>query len=239
MNLEFFVSNRKLTRKGLTTLVADTAQCDTFTIEFDSEWDGLVKVVELQNGADTAQVFYTGKTPLPRQVCGRGDLYLICHGYRKKGDSVAVVRTIPMTRPVRMVGSAPIQGSTSQPYTPSAFEQMAAQTAKAQAAAELAEQTAARLLAMEQAGAFTGPAGPSGRNATVQVYDVQEGTPARVENLGTERNALLRFVLPYTYALTQQDKEQIALLALGEMDAALDAILTIQKALISGGEVEA
>lgn len=237
MNLEFFVSNRKLTRKGMSTLVADTAACDTFTIDFDSEWDGLVKLVELQNGGDTAQVLYTGKTPLPKQVCGRGELYLVCHGYRKKGDSVAVVRTIPMTRPVKMVGSAPIQGSTAQPYTPSAFEQMAAQTADARQAAQEARQAVQELLALKEAGAFTGPPGPGGLSATVQVESVREGAPARVENLGTERNARLRFTLPYQYVLTDGDRQAIAELALGDIAAAMDAIVAIQEALIAGGEV--
>jgi len=136
MNLEFFVANRKLTAKGHAALTADTAQCDTFTIDFDREWDGLVKVVTLENGDNTVQVLYTGKTPLPRQVCGRGDLRLLCCGYRSKGDSVAVVRTFPMIRPVRMVGAAAAVADTAQPEAASLYEQLMAAAARAEAAAQ-------------------------------------------------------------------------------------------------------
>ena len=71
-------------------LVGDTAGHYTFTVNFDEEWKGLAKVVVFQNGADTAQVLYTGEAPLPAQVCGRGALYVACHGYRRVGDAVAV-----------------------------------------------------------------------------------------------------------------------------------------------------
>lgn len=234
MNLEFFVSERKLTKKGLGTLCADTAACDTFTIDFDEEWDGLVKLVVLQNGGDMVQVFYTGKTPLPRQVCGRGELYLTCHGYRKKGDSVAVVKTVPMVRPVRLVGTTAVQGNNMQPYTPSAFEQMAAKIAEAekiaQGAAQEATRVAKQLLSWKEQGMFTGPAGLS---ATVRVDSVRKGEPACVENLGTERNAVLRFTLPYQDSLTEEDLQKICReleqLLVGDISAALDEILAIQQ----------
>ena len=230
MNLEFFVKNRKLTRKGLASLVTDTIACDTFTIAFDREWDGLVKVVVLRNGKDTAEVLYTGKSSLPRQVCGRGDLYLTCYGYRQKGDDVAVVRTMPMVRPVRMVGAASSEAENTQPYTPSAYAQMAAVVARAEQAAAKAESTAKELLAMKEAGAFQGAAGPAGAAATIVVESTRQGDVPMVENLGTERSVRLRFTLPGKYVPTQEDKDAL----LGDLDAALDGILAIQDSLMGG-----
>lgn len=236
MNLEFFVRNRKLTRKGCGTLVADTTACDTFTIDFDREWDELVKIVVLRNGSDTVQLIYTGKTPLPRQVCGRGDLYLTCHGYRQKGDAVAVVRTIPMVHPVRMVGSTSDQGGASQPVAPSVYEQMAALVEKAQSAAQAAETERKLLQQLRLSGQLVGPAGPAGQAATITLAPSQLGSEARVENLGTRNNAVLRFTLPQ--GLTEEEKEamegRIRQAALEDLSAALDEILAIQAALIGG-----
>ena len=45
MNLAFAVRDRRLTRKGLEPLAADTAGHITFTVDFDAEWTGMVKVV--------------------------------------------------------------------------------------------------------------------------------------------------------------------------------------------------
>lgn len=229
MNLEFFVCGRKLTKKGTQTLCADTAACDTFTIDFDKEWDGLVKVVTLQNGEHTVQVTYTGKTPLPRQVCGRGALYLTCHGYRKKSDTVAVLTTVPMVRPVYLLGTVPGAASDSQPFTPTVYEQVLAAVAQTQQAAQKAEQTARDLLAMKERGDFDGKQGPAAR---VKVHSVIQGSPAGVENLGTDSHAVLRFTLPF--GLTEQEKQQLKLDITGDMDEALETILAIQQELIGG-----
>lgn len=218
MNLEFFVRNRKLTRKGLASLIADTLACDTFTIDFDKEWDDLVKVVVLRNGKDIAEVLYTGKMPIPRQVCGRGDLYLTCHGYRRKGDDVAVVRTMPMVRPVRMVGSVSAEAENTQPYTPTAYAQMAAVVARAEQAAAGAEAVKQQLLAMKEAGEFQGAPGPAGPAATIVVEETRQGDAPVVENLGTERNVRLRFTLPGKYVLTQEDKQEIVAMIDGNLE---------------------
>lgn len=221
MNLEFFVANRKLTAKGYAALTADTAQCDTFTIDFDREWDGLVKVVTLENGDNTVQVLYTGKTPLPRQVCGRGDLRLLCCGYRSKGDSVAVVRTFPMIRPVRMVGAAAAVTDTAQPEAASLYEQLMAAAARAEAAAQSARDISALLKRKLEEGAFMGQPGPAGAAATITLAPVLQADTPLVENIGTDRNACLRFTLPGKYVMTAQDKQDIALL----VDEALTALI--------------
>ena len=230
MNLEFFVSRRKITRKGCTSPIADTANCDTFTVEFDEEWDGLVKIVELRNADVAVQVFYTGPTPIPRQVCGRGALYLTCHGYRPKDDTVEVIRTLPMVRPVLLAGSELPADSTGQPYTPSAFEQMAAQIAEAQSAAADARQAVRELLALKETGAFNGPVGAA---ATVQLEQVCYGAPARVENLGTEHHARLRFTLPYR--MSEEEKEELMAQMLGDLEQPLDEILALQEHFIGKG----
>lgn len=145
VKLEFFVKNRRLTRKGSLPLVGDTGGHDTFTVEFDEEWRGLAKVVVFQNGADTAQVLYTGEAPLPAQVCGRGALYVACHGYRRIGDAVAVVRTIRMSRPILLQGSDPMSGDEGQPFTPTLFDQVVAAAGEAEAAAAAARAQAEKL----------------------------------------------------------------------------------------------
>lgn len=229
MNMEFFVCRRKLTKKGAQTLCADTAACDTFTIDFDKEWDGLVKVVTLQNGDAAVQVTYTGKTPLPRQVCGRGALYLTCHGYRKKSDTAAVLTTVPMVRPVYLLGTEVGAGDDSQPFTPTVYEQVLAAVAQTEQAAQMAQQTARDLLAMKERGDFDGKQGPA---AKIKIHSVVQGSPAVVENLGTDSHAVLRFTLPF--GLTEEEKQQLKLDIAGDLDEALGTILAIQQELIGG-----
>lgn len=196
MNLEFFVANRKLTAKGSSALAADTAACDTFSVEFDREWDGLVKMVELKNGKNVVQVLYTGKTPLPRQVCGRGALYLTCRGYRQKGDAVAVVRTLPMVRPVLLVGSVPAAETVPQPEAVSIYAQMAASVERAEKAAETAAETAKRLITMQEQGLLQGEKGEAATVSVGQVGTCAPGEAARVYATGTRQNVTLHFVLP-------------------------------------------
>lgn len=228
MNLEFFVSKDRLTYRGTSAPVADTAVCDTFTIEFDAPWNDLVKVVTLRNGRDTAQLIYTGKAPLPRQVCGRGELHLCCHGYRQMGDSVAVLRTKPMVRPVRMLGMDSITGEQAQPVTPSLFEQVMAAAGRVQAAAVQAEELHAELTRLREEGAFRGEQGLPGRAATVAVDSVRHGEVPLVENLGTDRNAILRFTLPYK--LTEDEKREL----LGDVEETIDHILDLQQQFLGG-----
>ena len=234
MNLEFFVSRRKLTRKGSGSVVADGTGIDTFTVDFDEEWDGLVKLVELKNADACAQVIYTGKTPLPARICGRGALYLTCYGYRRRGDDVAVLRTAPMVHPVMMAGPSAAQGSSGQPYTPSAFDRMTAEVAQAQQAAEEARAVAAELQKLKENGAFKGEPGAAGAAAAVEILPLRQGTPARVENLGTSNRARLRFTLPY--GMTEEEKnamaEQIRTSLEESIGLALDEILHIQQQCI-------
>ena len=197
MNLEFFVRDQKITRKGLEPLVGDTAGFYTFSIEFDSVWDDLVKVVVFRNGADTAQMIYTGQSPLPASVSGRGDLYVACHGYRKKDDTVAVIRTIRMTRPVRLLGAEPMVGDDGQTFTPTLLDQVLsscgdAKTAakSAQDAAKSAQNLTAQLQQMVEQGVF------HGKSASVVVEQVVEGEVPAVVNVGTERDVRLHITLP-------------------------------------------
>ena len=190
MNLEFFVKNQKITRKGLTPLVGDTAGFYTFTIDFDQAWDGLVKVVVFRNGADTAQMVYTGQSPLPAQVSGRGDLYVACHGYRQKGDAAAVLRTIRMTRPVRLLGSAPLAGDETGVFTPTVFDQVMAVVGTAQAAAERATALTKNLQQQWENGQF------NGITPEIQIGTVTSGPEAQVTDVGDAPHVKLNFVLP-------------------------------------------
>lgn len=147
MNLEFFVKDQQITRKGFQPVVADTTGFYTFSIAFDQAWDDLVKVVVLQNGGETAQMIYTGQTWLPDNVNKRGNLYLACHGYREAGDSTAVIRTMRMTQPVRILEPGPKAGGDPERYTPTVFEQVMAAAGAANAAAKAANQARDDLLA--------------------------------------------------------------------------------------------
>lgn len=235
MNLDFFVANRTLTAKCCTAALSDTVGQDTFTVSFDKQWDGLVKIVVLQNGENKVRLLYTGKAPIPRQVCGRGELYLTCFGYRGKDDGAAVICTKPMIRPVRMIGAVLAQADTAQPVTPSLLEQMTAVVAKAEEAAEQARQIGSSLKRLQEQGAFQGAPGPAGLCATVQVDSVRHGEVAKVENLGTERNALLRFTIPYK--LTQEELELLQEQLVGDLDETLDHILALQNGLTGGDGV--
>ena len=228
MNLEFFVSRGRVTYGGISKPAADSSAFDSFTVAFDRQWDDLVKVVVLKNGKNTAQMIYTGKMPLPGQVCGRGDLYLCCYGYRQLGDSTAVLQTKPMVRPVRMQGRTRPEADSAKPYTPSLLEQITAMAGNAQSAAQKAEELCLTLTKLREQGAFRGEQGPAGLSATVQVEGVRHGETAKVENVGTARNALLRFTLPYK--LTEQERQRL----LGDIDKALDHILAIQNAILGG-----
>lgn len=160
MKLEFFVRDLRMTRKGLEPLVGDTSGYYTFTIAFDRAWEGLVKVVVFQNGDQTAQMIYKGESRLPPQVSGAGELYVACHGYRKEGDQVAVLRTLRMVKPVRLRPSGPMEGDTAQIGTPSLYAQVMAAVGQADAIRQ-------ELIAARDAGAFIGPPGQPGKDAEV------------------------------------------------------------------------
>lgn len=196
MKLELFVRDRRVRRTGTEPLVAGTAQVDTFTIDFDAEWTGMVKVVVFQNGDSTAQLLYTGETQIPANVLAPGELYVACHGYKKLEDSMAVLRTVAMVRPIPVLLSEP--GVTADPavYTPTMLEQMLTAVQAADEAAAQARQIYAQLQAALEAGQFTGPQGIPGQNATLEIDGAEEGAQAAVYNLGTAQNARLRFVLP-------------------------------------------
>ena len=186
MNLEFFVKQKRITRKGTAPLVGDTAGHYTFRVEFDEEWEGLAKVVVFRNGSHTAQVLYTGQTLLPAQVCGRGELYVACHGYKNLDDEAAVIRTIRMTRPVHLLGSAPMAGDQAQPYTPTLFEQVVA-------AADAANRARERLLQDKAGGVFDGQAAKVTVGST---RTAPEDSEARVYATGTQQDLTLHFVIP-------------------------------------------
>jgi len=226
MNLEFFVSGGRLTYKGPSTPVSGCG--DTFTITFDEPWKELVKVVTLRNGADAVQVLYTGKTSLPRQVCGRGELHLCCYGYGQMGDEVAVLKTRPMVRPVRLLGAQSAGMENTAPELPSLYEQVMAAVGAAKTAAAEAEDAIGKLKKLREDGAFRGEQGLPGQAATVTVEQVRHGQVAAVENLGTDRNAILRFTLPYK--LTEEEKTQV----LGDLEAVIDHILQLQQQLLGG-----
>lgn len=197
MNLEFFVRDQKITKKGWEPLVGDTAGFYTFSIDFDEPWQDLVKVVVFRNGADTAQMIYTGQSPLPAAVSGRGDLYVACHGYRKKDDSVAVLRTVRMTRPVRLLGSDPMAGDGETPFTPKLFGQVMASAADAKSAARSAASAAASAEALTELLREKLESGQlQGESASVTVEQVLEGSHASVVNVGTEQQVRLVITLP-------------------------------------------
>lgn len=160
MKLEFFVRDLRMTRKGLEPLVGDTSGYYTFTIAFDRAWDGLVKVVVFQNGDQTAQMIYKGESRLPPQVSGAGELYVACHGYRREGDQVAVLRTLRMVKPVRLRPSGPMEGDTAQIGTPSLYAQVMGAVGQAEAIRQ-------ELIEARDSGAFIGPPGQPGRDAEV------------------------------------------------------------------------
>ena len=211
MKLEFYVRYKRLERLGDLPLVGDTGGHYTFTVDFDAEWDGLAKVVVFQNGEHTAQVLYNGETQVPAQVCGRGALYVACHGYRRLGDTAAVVRTLRMSRPLLLHGSEPMAGDEAQPYTPTLFEQVVAAAGEANEAAAAAREAAERIPAgdwedpsqaveealrmAKESGEFDGPAGPQGpkgdpgSDATVTKESIDAAlgyTPAKTSDIPTQ-----------------------------------------------------
>lgn len=196
MNLAFAVRDRRLTRKGLEPLAADTAGHITFTVDFDAEWTGMVKVVVFENGDQRTELLYTGQAEIPAAVLGAGELYVSVNGYRSQGDTVAIVRTVAMARPVQILpaGAAPAGDPTA--YTPTLLEQILAAAGEAGTAAAEAQAVKNELLADKEAGLFTGETGPAGESATIAVDGAEEGEEAAVYNLGTARNARLRFILP-------------------------------------------
>lgn len=193
---EFTIRDRRLTYRGLEPLTAGSAGADTFTIDFDAEWTGLTKLVVLRNGGNTAQLVYSGETAIPANVLVPGELYIACHGYRKLEDTVAVVHTVTMVRPVVIVESLPAPDGDPAVYTPTLFEQIVAETGAAREAAAAADAVRLELQAGLENGSFVGPPGPPGENATITVDGAEAGENAAVYNLGTARNARLRFVLP-------------------------------------------
>lgn len=156
MKLEFTVRNKRLSCKSGGPLVGDTVGHYTVSFQFDQEWDGLVKVVAFRNGADTASLIYTGACPLPPQVSGRGELQVACHGYRKEGDQVAVVRTFRMARPLRLLAAGPMAEDNTEAFTPTLFSQVMAAAGEALDAAGQVEQIKQELQQQKDRGDFDG-----------------------------------------------------------------------------------
>lgn len=196
MKLAFVVRDRRLTRKGLAPLAADTAGHITFTVDFDAEWTGMVKVVVFENGESRAEVLYNGETEIPAAVLGAGELYVSVSGYRRLEDTVAVVHTVVMARPVQILPAGATPAGDPAAYTPTLLEQILALVDATAEAVGQAQTAREQLLADKAAGTFNGAPGPAGESATIAVDGTEEGETAAVYNLGTERNARLRFVLP-------------------------------------------
>jgi len=156
MRLEFTVQNKTLTCRHSGPLVGDTAGHYTVSVSFDAEWDGLTKVLAFRNGADTASLLYTGECDLPPQVSGPGELEVACHGYRNADDEVAVVRTFRMTRPLRILASAPMAEDSGSEWTPTLFSQVVAAAGQAVEASGQAAQAVKELQQQKASGAFDG-----------------------------------------------------------------------------------
>lgn len=156
MTLKLFVHKRRLRWEQSAPLVGGTAEFDRFSVEFDEEWEGLVKLVVFRNGTHTAQLIYTGPTALPARVCGPGELYIACHGFRSDPEEPAVLRTVRMDRPIRLWISEPMAGDPAGQFTPTVFEQVMAASGRALEAADRAEQIGEALKQARDRGEFDG-----------------------------------------------------------------------------------
>lgn len=217
------VTNQELVLKESVSSVEENQNYIQCVFDFTTEdWDDTVKTAYFRNpktGIVTSQMLSGDQCTIPPEsLSDEGYVQFSVAGEKEKYRITSSI--------VQFFNRPTVYGGDPSDPTPTQYEQIVAQTAAAQNAAEDAQQTAEEIRQQADSGAFNGkdgspgPAGPQGEPgqqgpqgpagasgapgkdgaaATVTVGAVttgEPGTDAAVTNTGTENAAVLDFLIP-------------------------------------------
>ena len=217
------VTNQELVLKESVSSVEENQNYIQCVFDFTTEdWDDTVKTAYFRNpktGIVTSQMLSGDQCTIPPEsLSDEGYVQFSVAGEKERYRITSSI--------VQFFNRPTVYGGDPSDPTPTQYEQIVAQTAAAQNAAEDAQQTAEEIRQQADSGAFNGkdgspgPAGPQGEPgqqgpqgpagasgapgkdgaaATVTVGAVttgEPGTDAAVTNTGTANAAVLDFVLP-------------------------------------------
>ena len=217
------VTNQELVLKESVSSVEENQNYIQCVFDFTTEdWDDTVKTAYFRNpktGIVTSQMLSGDRCTIPPEsLSDEGYVQFSVAGEKERYRITSSI--------VQFFNRPTVYGGDPSDPTPTQYEQIVAQTAAAQNAAEDAQQTAKEIREQAESGAFNGkdgspgPAGPQGEPgpqgelgpagadgppgkdgaaATVTVGTVTTGdpdTPASVTNSGTENAAVLDFLIP-------------------------------------------
>lgn len=168
------------------------------------DWSGTVKTAYFKNActkAITAQLLENDACFIPSEA-------LTAAGYIEFSVAGEKANYRITSAIAEFYNGDTIYGGEPSDPTPSQYDQIIAQTAAAQTAAENAEKIADEIQEKAESGAFNGkdgapgPAGPQGEPGAAATIEIGEtttgepGTQASVTNTGTETAAVLNFTIP-------------------------------------------
>lgn len=217
------VTNQELVLKESVSSVEENQNYIQCVFDFTTEdWNDTVKTAYFRNpktGIVTSQMLSGDQCTIPPEsLSDEGYVQFSVAGEKERYRITSSI--------VQFFNRPTVYGGDPSDPTPTQYEQIVAQTAAAQNAAEDAQQTAEEIRQQAESGAFNGkdgspgPAGPQGEPgqqgpqgpagasgapgkdgaaATVTVGTVttgEPGTDAAVTNTGTENAAVLDFVIP-------------------------------------------
>lgn len=202
------VTNQELVLKESVSSVEENQNYIQCVFDFTTEdWNDTVKTAYFRNpktGIITSQILSGDQCTIPPEsLSDEGYVQFSVAGEKERYRITSSI--------VQFFNRPTVYGGDPSDPTPTQYEQIVAQTAAAQNAAEDAQQTAEEIREQAESGAFNGkdgspgPAGADGAPgkdgaaATVTVGTVTTGepdTPASVTNSGTENAAVLDFVIP-------------------------------------------
>lgn len=202
------VTNQELVLKESVSSVEENQNYIQCVFDFTTEdWNDTVKTAYFRNpktGIITSQILSGDQCTIPPEsLSDEGYVQFSVAGEKEKYRITSSI--------VQFFNRPTVYGGDPSDPTPTQYEQIVAQTAAAQNAAEDAQQTAEEIREQAESGAFNGkdgspgPAGADGAPgkdgaaATVTVGTVttgEPGTQASVTNRGTENAAVLDFVIP-------------------------------------------
>ena len=211
------VTNQELVLKESVSSVEENQNYIQCVFDFTTEdWNDTVKTAYFRNpktGIVTSQMLSGDQCTIPPEsLSDEGYVQFSVAGEKERYRITSSI--------VQFFNRPTVYGGDPSDPTPTQYEQIVAQTAAAQNAAEDAQQTAEEIKEQAESGAFNGkdgspgPAGPQGEPgpagadgapgkdgaaATVAVGTVATGepdTPASVTNSGTENAAVLDFLIP-------------------------------------------
>lgn len=208
MIFHLFVTNQELVLIESASSVEENQNYIQCVFDFaTADWDDTVKTAYFRNpktGIVTSQMLSGDQCTIPPEsLSDEGYVQFSVAGEKERYRITSSI--------VQFFNRPTVYGGEPSDPTPTQYEQIVAQTAAAQSAAENAEKIADEIQEKADSGAFNGKdgvpgpqgpqgeTGPQGAAATIEIGETttgEPGTQAAVTNVGTENAAVLNFTIP-------------------------------------------